>query len=158
MKILYLHGLRERGGRVMDILDSYQAITPSLDPWRPAETLKRISEIQADYIIGFSMGGFFGACLQTSTPKLLINPALCFPDIVCSRRNQDPSLTAEYMGLKVWPGSNVRAIFTTEDHKIGLRSLPLYLESFPESSVTYIPGGHNPGEEIDCLVEKFLES
>lgn len=160
MKILYLHGLRERGGIILEYLKTktpYQILTPTLNPWKPANTFKEISEIRSDYIIGFSMGGFFGSCLQTSTPKLLINPALCFPDIVSSRKNKNPNLMAEYSGLTPWMESNVKAIFTTEDHKIGLRSLPLYLGFYPESTITYLPGGHNPGEEVINILKKFLK-
>lgn len=158
MKILYLHGLREQGSKILDFLKPHKVIAPYLDPWKPSETLRAISELQeVDYIIGFSLGGFFGSCIKTSTPKLLINPALCFPDILKSRRNQSPKLIEEYMGLRPWANSNVKAIFTTEDHRIGLRSLPLYLEIYPESLVTYLPGGHTPGDDIKDIIIDLLK-
>ena len=158
MTILYLHGLREKDSKILEYLKSlpHNILTPILDPWNPSDTLRKISTITVDCIIGFSMGGFFGSCLQTSVPKLLINPALCFPEIVCSRKNQDPKISSEYRSLVPWKESNVTAVFTTEDYKIGLRSLPIYQEIYPGSSITYIPGGHNPGSEIEEVINNFL--
>lgn len=158
MKILYLHGLREKDGKILEYLKKlpHQIISPPLNPWEPTKTLEEISKLQVDKIIGFSMGGFFGSCIQTSLPKLLINPALCFPEIVCSRRNPNLKLSEEYRNMTPWRGSNVQAIFSTEDYKIGLRSLPLYKEIFPDFPITYIPGGHNPGEEVAEVLREFL--
>lgn len=158
MKILYLHGLRERDSKILSYLKTlpHQITAPSLNPWKPAETLRIISEIPADKIVGFSMGGYFGSLIKKDIPKLLINPALCFPDIVLSRRNIDPVLSAEYRELKPFPGKKIKAIFTTEDHKIGLRSLPEYKELYSEDSISYIPGGHEPGVEIEGKINEFL--
>lgn len=157
MKILYLHGLRERNSVVLNFLKTLpcEVTAPMLDPYKPAETLKRISEIQADYIIGFSLGGYFASRIITTTPKLLINPALCFPDILEARRSKDP-VTAEYKNLQPYLGNKIQAIFTTEDYKIGLRSLPIYKEVYPGSQIIYIPGGHNPGEEIKEKITNII--
>lgn len=158
--ILYLHGLRERNSKILEYLKmefpNYNFLNPPIDPWKPTKTLGEVSKLQEDYIVGFSMGGFFGSLIKTDTPKILINPALCFPEILCTRKHPNSDLTKEYLSLEPYQGVNIKSIFTTEDHKIGLRSLPKYLELYPESSVIYLPGGHEPGKEIIKFLRELI--
>ena len=91
MNILFLHGIREnyKDNPIYNSLKSltdYNIINPFLDPWNPLKTLNSLLPINADLCIGFSLGGLFAASLDIAK-KILINPALCFSDILKERRH-----------------------------------------------------------------------
>ena len=151
MKILFLHGLREnyQDNLILNSLKSFTnhtIIAPRLDPWHPIDTLNQIKDIIADLCIGFSLGGLFAMALDISK-KFLINPALAFTDILRERRRPKYEQIEEYESFPIFIPEQIKAIFTTEDEKIGLRSLPIYLRYFSKDTITYLSGGHNLTKE-----------
>lgn len=146
MTILFLHGLREdpENNNILQALKTTgnTIIHPRLNPWEPIKTLESLKQYSPDLCIGFSLGGLFASALNIGR-KILINPALCFPNILKQRKRPETELIKEYESFPWFHVQNLKAIFTTEDEKVGLKSLPIFLNHYPESEITYIPGGHN---------------
>ena len=146
MNILFLHGLREnfRNNPILNSLKSFTnhtILSPELNPWEPEKTLDKLKDIPADLCIGFSLGGLFASALNIPK-KILINPALAFVKTLKERKFSRWDQVKYYETFTISIPNWIRSIFTTEDKKIGMKGLPIYLNYFSEDTITYLPGGH----------------
>ena len=85
--LLYLHGYRTRfnpqGDKIQTLSPHWNVVGKTWDWDRESHTLKRellqmVTEIQPDFILGSSLGGYWGAVIGTEVglPFVAINPAI----------------------------------------------------------------------------------
>lgn len=119
MKILYLHGLNgnPESQTAKWFNSEFGAVTPvGLDLLDYEDTIKKISNIECDIVVGNSLGGFYANYFanKKQIPQILINP--CFhPDLMLLKINKKISNYNELHQFSINSDTGSLVILSNED-------------------------------------------